>query len=415
MGFDLGGFAGGVVQGIQAGNQLQDSAVRRRAAEQNMEYNKWQQEQAKQELADQKEQEKFRLASQQIAEIRKNGNDPKMINAFMQEHADMFKDVFNEGDGGKKQFAGLIPVNDGRYAIGLQVTPTSGGQPYTAPLTQNRSTDPNDQVVALNPEDILGIAEYHLAGKYKNWLNDTQARKMIEEYDRDRAVNEVEARTKAYKGIYQLLKAGDIDGVKAIANKMYPKAGVVDFGMDKNQNIIGVNAKGEPAMGRDGVPIYFNLKMMQNAFENPKGGSLHNVSPGQTVIDAKGNPVYSAPSKPEKPELTPSQAYDQIRKVRESIAKMEKSGESDQLMQLVAQNMKTPVNLPSSGKVPEDVKKQFLDAANQQIAYLQKFTGGGETQPTATEPTKTVVVTGTDKTTGKKIIKYSDGTVDYAD
>ena len=56
-------------------------------------------------------------------------------------------------DDRERQFAGLVPLPDGRYAAELEVK-NPDGTTYRAPMTMNGSSDPNDPVKAWTVEDL---------------------------------------------------------------------------------------------------------------------------------------------------------------------------------------------------------------------------------------------------------------------
>lgn len=78
----------------------------------------------------------------------------------------VFQDELNRGVGqqdatgktiAKKEFAGFTPLQNG--GIALDVTPvySDGSKGKPVPITVNRSSDPNDPVLALAPSDLVGV------------------------------------------------------------------------------------------------------------------------------------------------------------------------------------------------------------------------------------------------------------------
>jgi hypothetical protein len=116
--------------------------------------------------------------------------DPEGFQAYLQQNPQEMRNIntawntlsqpwINQGGepGTQKSFAAFYPTQDGKLAPMLRVTPP-GGSPYIAPLTMNRSSDDDDEVMSFTPEELTSrLAEMrHLAtlvDNHKMRLGDT--------------------------------------------------------------------------------------------------------------------------------------------------------------------------------------------------------------------------------------------------
>jgi hypothetical protein len=94
----------------------------------------------------------------------------------------VFRDELDQGVGQKdgtgkkivkKELSGFTPLQNG--GIALNVTPIyeDGSKGQSVPVTEGRSSDPNDQVQAFSPSDIVGVVRTRagLAGQIANSVN----------------------------------------------------------------------------------------------------------------------------------------------------------------------------------------------------------------------------------------------------
>lgn len=81
----------------------------------------------------------------------------------------LFHDEINRGLGqtdatgkviAKKELAGFTPLENGGIAIDVIPTYADGTKGKPAPITVNRSSDPNDQVSSFAPSDLAGVIHY---------------------------------------------------------------------------------------------------------------------------------------------------------------------------------------------------------------------------------------------------------------
>lgn len=81
----------------------------------------------------------------------------KGMDAGMDRAGQIYADMITEqqGDGLKRDFKRLIPLDGGKLAVEFTVTKPDGST-YEAPATINSSADPKDQVVALTLDDLGG-------------------------------------------------------------------------------------------------------------------------------------------------------------------------------------------------------------------------------------------------------------------
>lgn len=122
---------------------------------------------------------------------------------------------------------------------------------------------------------------------------------------------------------------------------------------------------------------------MERGFEKPEKESWKSIPQGGTLVNTRTGQEIKGQPKPEKPEITETEARKQIMAIEKSIVQMEKSGKADPMMMMLAKSM--GVNLPDTGEqLPPEAKKRFMDAAGEQLSYYKQFvtqkggTGGAQ-------------------------------------
>jgi hypothetical protein len=95
---------------------------------------------------------------------------------------------------------------------------------------------------------------------------------------------------------------------------------------------------------------------------------------------------------------TPQQALDKIFQIKKSLASLDKTDKVDQLMISMFPDKAGLIGQKMNPKQ----KQEIIDAANNAIKYYERFA-------------PKIIGTGKEKGTNKKVNKYSDGTIDYAD
>lgn len=412
--FAISGLTSGIVEGMKLYNDLESSKRQNKMQD-------WQFEQAQKEAAWQDQQRQYGLASQYIAEVRRQGleNDPQAVQGFLRKFGPMFDGVINEGgpEGATKQIVGLMPhpQTKGKYSLNLNVTKPDGTS-YVSAISRNRSSDPNDPYVAFEPKDWLGMAELHIAQNYENLNKDRQADMLMQKYQVEMQKDTAQAQRETYKTLYDAMVMGDDDAVTRFVNRLHPGANATGLQWGQDGKVYAVNAQGAPAMKADGVPIAFDVNAMAQHFGGGGRGSegITTASPGSSIIDKRtGRVLQTLPSKADKPEMTEAQARKELMKFEIEMAKFQKTGEVDPMMMMLAKSMGIDPEQLNKGQIPEEIKQQVLAAADEHRAYLKQFIGGALASGGGGE-TRQIVQTGTDKKTGKKVVKYSDGTIAYA-
>jgi muramidase (phage lysozyme) len=102
-------------------------------------------------------------------------NDPDRV-ALMTDYYNnkVFDDIRN-ANGRQVKVIGFTPTEDGRYGVDLEVN--EKGKSWLAPLTRNRSTDPEDEVPTFTVGDMRRMTEDYLRGKSEAFAKtDSQGR-----------------------------------------------------------------------------------------------------------------------------------------------------------------------------------------------------------------------------------------------